>query len=156
MTDQKIEEEMLRVRERLHDLSGLVSQVSLQIAAFAHTNEQIRNLQASVKSLTDSYNSNQVDMLQRVTSTERWQEAHEKLDEVRWQNLESKLSELKGMLETIPIKVEEDLASDHVLLKDLGEAYKEMQGAFKTLKWIGALVAFSVTALEALHVWAGR
>lgn len=71
----------------------------------------VEGLRSEIKSFLATYNSNNVEIRQGLISSERWQAAHERLDEERWEGIKEKLHELKGMLETIPIKVEEDIAA---------------------------------------------
>lgn len=103
------EDELLRLRDSLHDLRGDVGEMQLKVGLALELSNDVKSLHANVKSLTESISSNAMSVMQRLVTTERWQESHEQLDDERWRNLGDKLSEIKGMLESIPIKLGEDL-----------------------------------------------
>lgn len=69
----------------------------------------VEGLRSEIKSFLATYNSNNVEIRQGLIGSERWQAAHERLDEERWEGIKEKLHELKGMLETVPLKVNEDI-----------------------------------------------
>lgn len=110
--DPDVNAEIIRVRDRLHELANTV-----QAASGA------------------------VSFLEK--SVGEWQKAHDQLDNVRNDNLHEKLSEIKGMLETIPVKVAEDLAKEKLRTDRLERAYWQMRG----VGTLGGIV------LVALSIW---
>lgn len=110
--DLDVNAEIIRVRERLHELANTVQTASGAVSFLE-------------KSVGD------------------WQKAHDLLDNVRNNNLHEKLSELKGMLETIPVKLGVDLAVEKARTDLLERAYWQMRG----IGTLGGIV------LIALSIW---
>lgn len=137
---EEIKEELLRLRERQHALSNEMNIIKMSVAVLERSEEQLASLQSTIKSLTESVTSNTTAVLQRLTSTERWQESHEKLDEERWKNLDAKLSEMKDMIEAIPVEVGKDLGALETVVAALTTKVTEHETAIERIKTIWATV----------------
>ena len=118
-----------------------------------HLRESVEHLIKTWESFTKTYHDNNTKIMTGLNSSERWQEAHERLDDERWRNFDGKLSEVKGLLESVPVKLASDL---HRLENDIEEVRKENRDGRKALwervndhdgflkKAMGAWVAISV------------
>lgn len=122
--------------------------------------EMVTGLRKDFDSFLKSYNSNHSDLLQRATGSESWQSSHERLDDERWRHLEKTLSELKGMLETLPVKMQEDLghvesaqAATLATVTDHEETLQQMKGAWKVLAIGGALITILIAVAEYVLHW---
>lgn len=71
-----------------------------------------------------------------------WQENYEKLDTVRWSNLDRQLGEVKGLLESIPVKVGEDITHINEKLERHEKAINFLRGAWAALMVCGTVLAF--------------
>lgn len=105
--------------------------------------KSIESLRSEIKSMLASYNSNNVEVQQSLTAAQMWQASHEKMDEERWDGIREKLAELKGMLETIPIKVNEDIKSLWAQVEKHGEALTTLKGVWMAVS-IGSPVLFAL------------
>lgn len=112
--------------------------------------DAIDELRRSLESYTKSYNSNHTDALQRMTAMESWQSSHEDRDTERWGHLDEKLSELKGMLETIPMKVSEDVDKLATADEAIRQKLVEHESAIERIKTVWLTV--SAIAAAALAV----
>lgn len=114
------------------------------MAADLDMNAEIIRIRERLHSLGNSVQGVSGSVLLAEQAAASWQKSHDKLDEERNANLHEKLSELKGMLETIPIKLGEDLATEKARTDRLERAYWQIRG-------VGIFGGVAVTVLEILH-----
>jgi chromosome segregation ATPase len=121
-------------------------------------NREQESIRAVVNSMIKSAHDNLVHIMEGQASARSWQESHEKLDAERWQNLQRQLGEVKGLLETVPIKVGEDMTTMekkigllHEKLEQHDKSISFLRGAWFALTAAGAVLAFLFGALKAVH-----
>lgn len=104
------------------------------------------SLDAQLKSMQASHTSNMAQVLQRLTANESWQESYEKRDTERWAtftaNWSEKWGEIKGMLETIPVKIANDFALANSRIDKLEKALAFWRGAWFAVTVAAGLLEF--------------
>lgn len=104
------------------------------------------SLASQIDSIVKTNNRNMTEVLQRLTASESWQESYEKRDSERWEtfnrNWSEKWGEIKGMLETIPVKVANDFAVANSRIDKLEKALVFWRGAWFAVTVAAGLVEF--------------
>lgn len=141
-------EEIQRIRDHHHRLAEVVTELQVKVAELGDPGEDISSLRAEMRSITASINSNTTAILQRMTTVEAKQEAADELSAERWRNFDKTMGEVKGLLESVPMKLGEDMKTHDDRIKKLEEAYQRLRGG---VLLGGALLGVA----EAAHAFLG-